>query len=120
MSLSELLPAIGGTGAVGGLIFLIGYLFAANRTDRKEYRSAIKEEETARDETEKKLDEERALRRKTEDALAETRRQLVTLTAQVEQANLMIQRQTDQIANQAQQIANLEARIALLTGGEIA
>lgn len=96
------LPALTGAGAFGLLVALIGYLFAANRTDRRDYRSALRAEEKAHDLTQQRLDEERERRRKAEDMLAETGRQLAALRGEVAHANELI--------------AKLQAQMAGLTG----
>lgn len=99
--LESLLP---GWGILGGLVILIGYLFLANRTDRKEYRAEIRREEAAHDETQKRLDAERELRRKAEDVVAETGRQVKALREQLEKQN--------------EQIAELRAEVVRLAGGQ--
>lgn len=99
--LESLLP---GWGILGGLVLLIGYLFVANRTDRKEYRAEIRRVEAAHRETHKELDVQLKLRRTAEDAVAKTGRQVEALREQVEKQN--------------EQIAELRAEVARLAGGQ--
>ncbi|MGH3878077.1 MAG: hypothetical protein ACRDSK_13690 [Actinophytocola sp.] len=99
--LESLLP---GMGVFGGFVVLIGYLFVANRTDRREYRAEIRRVEAAHDVTQNRLDEQMERRRKAEDALADTNRQLKELRVQVEK--------------QDRQIAELRAEVARLAGGQ--
>lgn len=94
----EWLPAITGAGAFGLLALLIGYLFTANRADRRDYRSALRSEERAHDLTQQRLDDERERRRKAEDTLAETGRKLDALRRDISHANELIAKLQTQIA----------------------